>query len=114
MEGGAWFREVHGRAPLPGEEESLYSYDYLRPRLSGAQLMEVLGIARITRDSTEVPRFQVLPERFHLSRLLPALGWYFANLRAGSVSHQRVIDELETFLPHGPPSYAGVPRGNDF
>ena len=107
-----WFVEVFGRAPLPGEEEELSLYDSSRPSLTGAQLLEVLGVARLSY--AKAPRIVVLPEALHLPRLLPALGFYLARKRSGGVSHEEVLDSLGSYLAHDPPPTLGNPGASVF
>ena len=103
----SWFVEIFGRHPLPGEEEELAIYDSSRPNLTGGQLLEALGVVRVTYAAN--PRFLVLPPAFHLSRLLPALGFYLARMRSGGVSHAEVLESMDSYLPHDPPQTLGTP-----
>ena len=61
------FGRIHGRAPMEGELQEIQDCTPVRPLLSGAQIMEILGVVRIQENIFGGHVLAARPDQFHLN-----------------------------------------------
>ena len=108
-----WFREVYGRSALEGETAQLSRMSATRPSLTGVQLVELLGVAKVVQNAGDTD-YHEFDGVFRIHYLLPMIAQYLAYRQRYRPDPARFMEGMPQAPLVGAPNFGPYfARGQD-